>query len=128
LAEIEEAPWATYSNGKPISPHKVASLLKRFGVKSIKREKGNSYRKSDLSRVWGLYLQDQSSRTSSRVVSDDLEYTYEAGGFTKTGGGNEQTSSLLSDCRSITYDSAGPSGTLNRENQGRDDEYEEFTV
>ena len=128
LAEIEEAPWATYSNGKPISPHKVASLLKRFGVKPVKREKANCYRKSDLSRVWGLYLQDQSSRSSSHVVTDYPETTYEAGTLMECGGENEQSSSLLSDYIKTTYDPAGTSGTLNRENRGCDDEYEEFTV
>jgi len=128
LAEIEEAPWATYSNGKPISPHKVASLLKRFGVKPIKREKANCYRKSDFSRVWGLYLQDQSSRSSSPVVSDYPAITYKAGTLMECGVENEQSSSLLSDYGKTTYDSAGTSGTLNREKRGRDDEYEEFTV
>ena len=33
LCEIEESPWATWHKGNPISPTKVAALLKPYGVK-----------------------------------------------------------------------------------------------
>jgi len=128
LSEIEDAPWSTYSSGRPITPHKVALMLKRFGVKAFKRKKANYYRKSDLARVWGLYLPDQTSTTSTLDVSDYQIVTYEGGGLTETGVSGEQTSTTLSTDLKTTYNAGGGCGGLKSQNEGPDDSREVFTV
>jgi hypothetical protein len=56
----KEAPWADWSHGNGITPHKLAKLLKPFGVKSGRVWDGASqvmsYTRESLKPVFGRYL------------------------------------------------------------------------
>ena len=60
LNEMQERPWSTISNGKPMTPQKRASLLKHYGIHSKKRREGDStvnvYWRSDLEDAWNAWL------------------------------------------------------------------------
>jgi hypothetical protein len=55
LCRIEDAPWATLSKGRPVTPHKLGRLLGGFGIRPRHRERGNAYLRSDLLPVWERY-------------------------------------------------------------------------
>jgi hypothetical protein len=55
LCKIEDAPWATLSKGRPMTPHKLGRLLIGFGIRPRHRERGNAYLRSDLLPVWERY-------------------------------------------------------------------------
>jgi len=52
LLELPDAPWRDW----PITPHKVARLLRPFGIKPRHTRGGNIYRKADLLEVAKRYL------------------------------------------------------------------------
>lgn len=60
LAELTDRPWAEWSHGKPINPHKLARLLKPFGaVPSNMRVAGKvvkAYRRDAFIDPWERYL------------------------------------------------------------------------
>jgi hypothetical protein len=59
LGAIEEAPWATWHRGEPLSPRALAGLLKPYGVRSQKWRDGadyaRGYRRADLGDAWTRY-------------------------------------------------------------------------
>lgn len=60
LAQIEEAPWATWHRGERLSPRALAGLLRPYGVRSRKLRVGdstpNGYRLDDLLDSWQRYV------------------------------------------------------------------------
>lgn len=60
LAEIETSPWGECNRGKPITPPKLARLLRAFNVNphNIRTEKGvfKGYEAGDFEQVWARYL------------------------------------------------------------------------
>lgn len=56
LAGLEHRPWPEISAGKPISPNKLAKLLKPFGIAPKHRQDGNVYRLSAFTEAWSRYL------------------------------------------------------------------------
>ena len=60
LFAIEEAPWSDWY-GKPLTPRRLANLLKPYGVRSrnIKQTDGTvakGYHRDDLEDAWTRYL------------------------------------------------------------------------
>ena len=70
LVEIEEAPWAEWRHGKPITPRGVANLLRPYGISSeLSREAGitgRRYHREAFLNAWGRYVPEypQTSVTS----------------------------------------------------------------
>lgn len=61
LIADDEAPWATWNRGKPMSPRQLSSKLGEFGIKSKQVRIGydsgrKGYEKSDFVDVWSRYL------------------------------------------------------------------------
>lgn len=56
LAAREDRPWAEISSGNPITPRKLADLLRPFGIAPRHRRDGNVYRKADFVDAWSRYL------------------------------------------------------------------------
>ncbi|GAB6186483.1 DUF3631 domain-containing protein [Thermopirellula anaerolimosa] len=125
LTNLEEAPWSTFSHGRPISPHKVASILGRFGVKPVKRKNANHYLRDDLERVFTLYLPPQSSTSSTGVVSADLANKLGSGTSSKPLSSAASKFHPISDCLKTTYDNGGTCGTLKTDPE---EEFEEFEL
>jgi putative DNA primase/helicase len=61
LCRISDAPWATLSRGRPITPHKLGRLLIGFGIRPRHRERGNAYWRIDLAPAWERYCPPGSS-------------------------------------------------------------------
>ena len=76
LADIETSPWGEWSQGKPISPAKVARLLKPYGVKPKNLRTHNGYAQNDFEEPWSLYLRPQSSTSSTTQAIRCNESTY----------------------------------------------------
>jgi hypothetical protein len=61
LSEIEEAPWADWRHGKPITPAQLARLLRPFGVvsRTVRLRDGGiakGYLRDDLVDAWDRYV------------------------------------------------------------------------
>jgi hypothetical protein len=60
LAEVDGAPWADCSHGRPITPNKLASLLKPFGIAPgtvrIGDDTPKGYRRNAFAEAWNRYL------------------------------------------------------------------------
>jgi hypothetical protein len=60
LHKMDSRPWNEYSRGKPITPHKLANLMKRFNVKSTRHQEEhtrlNGYSRKSLAPAWEEYL------------------------------------------------------------------------
>ncbi len=56
LAAREDRPWAEISRGRPITPRKLASLLRPFGIHPLHRERARVYRRADFEEAWARYL------------------------------------------------------------------------
>jgi len=55
LIAIDEAPWATLSNNKPLSTHRLARLLSAFDIRPRRVESGSEYHKHDFEQAWERY-------------------------------------------------------------------------
>ncbi|MGU1535848.1 DUF3631 domain-containing protein [Pseudomonas aeruginosa] len=61
LIADEEAPWATWNRGKPMSPRQLSAKLAEFGIKSKQVRIGvdsgrKGYEKADFVEAWHRYL------------------------------------------------------------------------
>ncbi|MFC0712253.1 DUF3631 domain-containing protein [Azorhizophilus paspali] len=60
LAEDDEAPWAAWNRGKPMTPHQLSKRLTEFGIKSttvrigLRTPKG--YMREQFEEAWNRYL------------------------------------------------------------------------
>jgi hypothetical protein len=80
LGKLEHRPWPEISGGKPITPHRLAKLLKRFGIGPAHTEKGNVYGKDAFSDAWTRYLRDESFRPSGTQQTSGFEAAGEPSG------------------------------------------------
>jgi 5S rRNA maturation endonuclease (ribonuclease M5) len=80
LAEIETSPWAEWNYGKPITPMRLAILLKRFfispKVAKICDKAQRCYLENQFKDAFGQYLDDVKS--SENVSLTDERYTLKA--------------------------------------------------
>lgn len=65
LIEMDDAPWATWRNGKPISGKRISQMLKGFSVKPHRGNKGSSYRATDFADAWSRYLSSDPSQSAT---------------------------------------------------------------
>jgi putative DNA primase/helicase len=63
LCRIEDAPWATLTRGRPITPHRLGKLLGSFGVRPRHTRSGNTYSRADLLPVWERYVADANKKS-----------------------------------------------------------------
>jgi hypothetical protein len=75
LAEIETSPWGEWNQGKPISPNKVAKLLKPYTISPKNLRSHNGYARNQFEESWSLYLRSQSSTSSTNAVTDSSART-----------------------------------------------------
>lgn len=66
LKTLEDRPWSEISNGRPITPRRLAILLKPFEIGPHHRRQGNIYRKSDFVDAWSRYLPAAAEPAGSR--------------------------------------------------------------
>lgn len=61
LVGLEESPWATWSRGKPITQNKLATMLRKFGIRTeaawISEKTVRAFKWSDFVDVWARYLE-----------------------------------------------------------------------
>lgn len=69
LVADEEAPWATWNRGKPMSPRQLSAKLAEFGIKSKDIRIGSTnkkgYDRADFSDAFGRYLSPEPSLPSA---------------------------------------------------------------
>jgi hypothetical protein len=69
LAEDEEAPWAAWNRGKPMTPHQLSKRLSEFGIKpttfrvGLKTPKG--YKREQFTEAFRRYLSAGTPATSA---------------------------------------------------------------
>lgn len=69
LAEDEEAPWAAWNRGKPMSAHQLAKRLSEFGIKpttiriGLRTPKG--YKREQFEEAFGRYLSEDAPATTA---------------------------------------------------------------
>ena len=60
LCKLDEAPWATWQRGEPITPRGMAALLKPWGVRSgnvrVGEDQAKGYTRADLADAWQRYV------------------------------------------------------------------------
>lgn len=65
LADIETSPWGEWNRGKPITPTKLAKLVKPFGVEPHSVRTGDTvfkgYERADFEDSFGRYLRSNST-------------------------------------------------------------------
>jgi hypothetical protein len=76
LAAIETSPWGEWSQGKAISPAKVARLLKPYAIKPKNLRIYHGYIRNDFEESWSLYLRPQSDTSDTGALSPSTVKTY----------------------------------------------------
>lgn len=68
LAEDEEAPWAAWNRGKPMTPHQLAKRLSEFGIKPTTQRIGykpaKGYKREQFEEAFKRYLSADTPKTS----------------------------------------------------------------
>jgi hypothetical protein len=84
LRELEEAPWADL-RGKPLDSRRLASYLRRYGVKSrtirVGRGTPRGYKAEDLWNSWERYVPSLVPPTTATTKTTSLDDTDQNGGF-----------------------------------------------
>lgn len=70
LGALEEAPWAEWRRGSPITPRGVARLLKAFGITPQRDKAGRFYRLIDFADPLERYLSDTPEIGDTSDTSD----------------------------------------------------------
>jgi putative DNA primase/helicase len=65
LAEIETSPWATLARDKPVTPAKLARMLRGFEIYVRQGNTGSYYQISDFDDAFDRYLPDPVSQTAT---------------------------------------------------------------
>jgi len=77
LSMIETSPWGEYSKGKPITPAKLARLLKPFGVypgqRRITDMNHRGYERADFEDVWLRYLPRPGLQSATTLQINDYK-------------------------------------------------------
>lgn len=84
LAEDEEAPWAAWNRGKPMTPHQLSKRLSEFGIKPTTQRIGfktaKGYRREQFEEAFKRYLSADTPVTSvtplqasNHAASSDFE-------------------------------------------------------
>jgi transposase InsO family protein len=80
LAEDEEAPWAAWNRGKPMTAHQLAKRLSEFGIKpttiriGLRTPKG--YRREQFEEAFRRYLSAGAPQTSATPQQPSSNATY----------------------------------------------------
>nr|WP_279222708.1 DUF3631 domain-containing protein [Stutzerimonas kunmingensis] len=66
LAEDEEAPWAAWNRGKPMTPHQLAKRLGDFGIKPatlrIEYRTAKGYKREQFEESFARYLRSATAK------------------------------------------------------------------
>lgn len=79
LCRLELAPWRTFCRGRPITPRRLASMLKEFGISPHKWETSNGYLREDFLPIVERYFPPggsnlhSSSLEHNSLQDNDLE-------------------------------------------------------
>lgn len=68
LCAISDAPWATWSRGKPITPHRIARLLSAYEIASRRNRDGRYYDRRDFADAWARYCADPPLESVTNVT------------------------------------------------------------
>ena len=70
---LPDAPWASYFRGKPITVHRVASMLREHKIKPRHTEDGNVYHRDDFAEAWKRYVREEASPNQPSVLQEMAE-------------------------------------------------------
>ncbi len=68
LCLLPDAPWATWSGGARITPHRVARLLGAYGIASKRKRSGRYYDRQDFEDAWASYCADPPPESVTTVT------------------------------------------------------------
>ncbi len=69
LSGLEDRPWATWSQGKPITPHKLSRMLGPFGIHPVRLETHRGYRADAFGDAVARYLAGRIRQSVSRSIT-----------------------------------------------------------
>jgi hypothetical protein len=64
LSILEDRPWGTWTNGKPITTHKLSQILRPLGIRPIDLESHRGYRVDAFGEAIARYLPSENVRAS----------------------------------------------------------------
>ena len=67
LVAMETSPWGEASRGKALSPHRLARLLKPYGIAPAHGRAGNSYSREAFADAWARYLSEPGGFNPSQL-------------------------------------------------------------
>ncbi|MGB7815380.1 MAG: DUF3631 domain-containing protein [Methylotenera sp.] len=75
LQKIEESPWATYNQGRPVSPRQIASQLAIYGIKPKtvrvgKNDTPKGYERSQFDDAFARYLSPADEEDVNQMAAD----------------------------------------------------------
>ncbi len=71
LVALELSPWSTISRGRPLTPARLARLLRQFEVYPRNAGKQNGYARKDVARAYTPYQSSEVHKTLGRVAQND---------------------------------------------------------
>ncbi|WP_308812086.1 DUF3631 domain-containing protein [Pseudomonas oryzihabitans] len=110
LAEDEEAPWAAWNRGRPMTPHQLSNRLSEFGIKSSTQRIGpktaKGYKREQFQEAFNRYLSADTPNTSVTPLQASNHRAYSNSetvtrGITVTGHKELKTSNHA-DCNDVT--------------------------
>lgn len=69
LIALDEAPWATWRGGQPISSRKIVLMLKCFDIRPRRVNSGSEYRAADFEDAWARYLSEDPLEPATSATS-----------------------------------------------------------
>jgi hypothetical protein len=77
LISIDGGPWSEYPNGKPLTAHKLARLLKEYKIrtfqKNVNGSNTNHYRYSCFTEIFERYIPTEFRAINSKNITDIFE-------------------------------------------------------
>ena len=75
LCALEDAPWAEWWSGRPITSRRISTLLKPYGIKPKRDRIGSHYLASDFADAVDRYVSGAPQKTATSAKSDTLPQT-----------------------------------------------------
>ena len=125
LVDLEDRPWGEWSKGKPITKNKLATLLKRFGIRSrsVRLRDGSTpkgYPCDGFEDAFSRYLPPLGNATTPQPIQDNgLRHSQNATPGVDVAFPNQRKTAPDNGCGDVAFQAGGASSTHTKDDESR---------
>ncbi len=125
LVDLEDRPWGEWSKGKPITKNKLATLLKRFGIRSrsVRLRDGSTpkgYPCDGFEDAFSRYLPPLGNATTPQPIQDNgLRHFQNATPGVDVAFPNQRKTAPDNGCGDVAFQAGGTSSTHTKDGECR---------